>query len=378
MKFKRVIFWSHLVAGVTAGVIIFLLSLTGVLLMYERQIIALAESSFDVNPQPTQSRLSADALLESAENAKGSGVSLVFQNDPVAPVTIRKGRGDAWLMDPYTGAVIGEGAITTKAVFGWLTSFHRWFALKGGSRDTARALINAANLVFLFIVLSGLYLWLPRIWKWVFIQKNLLFTRSYPNAKARDYHWHHVFGIWALIPLFFIIITGAVFYYSWANNLVYATFGEQPPRGRGGPEPEFNINVDETRMISLQKALETAQAFDADWNRITLSSTAPVAKFSVDTGTGGQPTRITQLYVSRADGEILQTAGFSDSSPGRQARFYIRFLHTGEALGFIGQTVFGLASLAACFLVYTGLALAYRRLLQPVFRRKRAAVGLNI
>ena len=35
-------------------------------------------------------------------------------------------------------------------------------------------------------------------------------------------------------------------------------------------------------------------------------------------------------------------------------------------------TIALLASLAACFLVYTGFALAYRRLLKPLFRRTEA------
>jgi uncharacterized iron-regulated membrane protein len=40
----------------------------------------------------------------------------------------------------------------------------------------------------------------------------------------------------------------------------------------------------------------------------------------------------------------------------------MRALHTGEAFGFAGQTVAGLASLGGCFLVVTGLAMAWRRL----------------
>jgi uncharacterized iron-regulated membrane protein len=54
---------------------------------------------------------------------------------------------------------------------------------------------------------------------------------------------------------------------------------------------------------------------------------------------------------------------------GQKARTWFRFVHTGEQYGVIGQTIAGIASLAACFLVYTGLALAYRRLIRPVFRR---------
>ncbi len=50
----------------------------------------------------------------------------------------------------------------------------------------------------------------------------------------------------------------------------------------------------------------------------------------------------------------------------------MRFAHTGEEYGVVGQTIAGLASLAACFLVYTGFALAWRRLVWPLFRRAAA------
>ena len=40
MKLRTLIFWPHLVAGITAGVVILVMSVTGVLLTYERQLIA--------------------------------------------------------------------------------------------------------------------------------------------------------------------------------------------------------------------------------------------------------------------------------------------------------------------------------------------------
>jgi uncharacterized iron-regulated membrane protein len=60
-------------------------------------------------------------------------------------------------------------------------------------------------------------------------------------------------------------------------------------------------------------------------------------------------------------GEFLSRETFADLTPARQIRSWTRFLHTGEAVGWIGQAVAGLASLGGCFLVYTGFALAWRR-----------------
>jgi uncharacterized iron-regulated membrane protein len=48
----------------------------------------------------------------------------------------------------------------------------------------------------------------------------------------------------------------------------------------------------------------------------------------------------------------------------------VRFLHTGEVLGIAGQTIAGLVSLTSLFMVWTGLALAWRRLIVPLYRKK--------
>ena len=40
----KIIFWSHLLAGVIGGAVIFIMSATGVILMYERQLVEYAET----------------------------------------------------------------------------------------------------------------------------------------------------------------------------------------------------------------------------------------------------------------------------------------------------------------------------------------------
>ena len=45
------------------------------------------------------------------------------------------------------------------------------------------------------------------------------------------------------------------------------------------------------------------------------------------------------------------------SLPGRKARTWLRFAHTGEVYGLAGQTVAGLVTAGGAVLVWTGLAL---------------------
>ena len=61
-------------------------------------------------------------------------------------------------------------------------------------------------------------------------------------------------------------------------------------------------------------------------------------------------------------GRELRWEPFEAGTAGRRLRSILRFAHTGEVLGLAGQTVAGLVSLGAMVLVWTGLALSWRRL----------------
>jgi uncharacterized iron-regulated membrane protein len=50
MKLRTLIFWPHLIAGVVAGVVILIMSVTGVILTYERQLIAWSNGHLQSTP----------------------------------------------------------------------------------------------------------------------------------------------------------------------------------------------------------------------------------------------------------------------------------------------------------------------------------------
>ena len=66
MKIRTVFFWAHLIGGVTAGIVILIMSLTGALLTYERQLIEWSDRAFRVT-------LSADAQRLPVQAVDGSG-----------------------------------------------------------------------------------------------------------------------------------------------------------------------------------------------------------------------------------------------------------------------------------------------------------------
>jgi uncharacterized iron-regulated membrane protein len=102
----KIIFWSHLLAGVTAGTVIFIMSSTGVVLMYEPQLSELTEwSARWVTPAPEGKRLSFDELMARVRQAKPDArpAVIVVKSNPAASVAVNLGRENTLFVNPYNG-----------------------------------------------------------------------------------------------------------------------------------------------------------------------------------------------------------------------------------------------------------------------------------
>ncbi|HYH86089.1 MAG TPA: PepSY-associated TM helix domain-containing protein [Pyrinomonadaceae bacterium] len=380
-RFRKVIFWCHLLAGTTAGVVILVMSLTGVLLTYERQITAWADArGLRVAPHaPGAARLPLETLVAKAREGRSAAPSaLTLRADANAPVSVSFGREGVVFVNPYTGEMLGEGSRGVRAFFQTVTDWHRWLGASGESRAVGRAVTGACNLAFLFIVMSGFYLWWPRSWSWRAVRNVTWFRRGLPG-RARDFNWHNTVGFWSVLPLFVVVLSSVVISYTWAGNLVYRVVGETPPAPRTPPAQPPGGQGErkaELALDGLDALLTRSEHQVQGWQSISLQlpskADAPVT-FTIDRGDGGQPQKRAQLTLDRATGEVVRWEPFESYTAGRRLRSYMRFAHTGEVLGFFGQTVAGLASLGGTLLVYTGLALAWRRLRAWKARRTEGA-----
>ena len=401
---RTILFWTHLTAGVLAGALIVVMSVTGVALTYQRQMTHWADMrALAPVTDGASAFLGTDSLVAMATAAKGSApTGITRQADPTSPVMAAFGREGVLFLDPSSGRVLGTGAKGTRDFFGFMEQLHRWLAGTGSNRTLFKSANDAANLLFLLIVMSGMVLWLPKTLTWVRVRAVLWF-RGGLSGKARDFNWHNVLGIWSAIPLIAIIASGTVISYPWASDLVFTLSGEAPPRGGpgggppgagpqgGGPagagSPQAGAagagamargarsttdSAAPAPTTTLDAAIDAALPMMADYATVSVQLPKPGAKtinVSLDRGTGGQPQHRATVQVSTATGRIAKYEPFDSLTAGRQARGVLRFLHTGEVLGIVGQTIAGLASLASVVLVVTGIALALRRASRALARR---------
>jgi uncharacterized iron-regulated membrane protein len=372
--FRKILFWLHLTAGVIAGIVIFIMSVTGALLSFEKNIAEYFERDMRYVSAPGENtpKLSVTEILtkvrEAKPEAKPSGISL--PNEPNAAWQVALGREGTIYVNPYTGAITGDGAKGVRGFFRTVTDLHRWIALSGDGRAIGRAITGACNLAFLFLAISGIYIWFPRRLSWKHY-KAALTLRWKVKGKARDFNWHTVLGFWTSIVLIILTVTGAVISYQWAGNLLYTLTGnELPPQQQNANRPEEQATP--PLPENLNQLWVRAEAQSPSWKSLSLR--LPVTKdavFTVDEGIYWNKFGRSTLTLNAGNAEVAKWETYGEQNSARQLRSWFRFTHTGESAGFIGQFIGFLACIGGAVLVWTGIALSLRRLSGWIAKRKR-------
>ena len=387
---RRVLFWSHLAVGVATGLVILVLSATGVALTYEHQLLEWAALRGAATAAAAEGpALPIDTLVARVEaSAPGRQVAgLTVRSEPGAPVTLSLKSRQSLYVDPATGAVIGSDS-TARAAMTQIVRVHRSLATGEGVRDALGASITgAANLAFFFLLLTGAYLWWPRRWSpQAFRAVIVPVWRA--RGKVRDWNWHHAAAFWTAPALFVVVLSGVFISYRWPTAALEAATGgaEARPEGRAdGGRAEGGRTEggrERRKQEGAQRApfgpmLAQATAGVPGWRiaqvRPGREAGAPVTVMVTTGDALLRPDRRTQFTFDAASGEPGRRRAYADTPPAQRVRAWMRGLHTGEALGFWGQTFAGLASLAGVVLVWTGLSLSLRRLRGWLARDARSA-----
>lgn len=392
---RKIVFRLHLSVAAAIGAVVLMLAATGVILSLEGTVTGLAERRHFVAVAET-APLPPTALVQAAEAwgaARGTpltATSLRYRPHPRAPVRVDAGRELHVYVDPYRGEVLGHGPGALERFFTFVHDLHRWFAVPSGSVRRARAITGAVNVAFLFLLVTGPFLWLPSRFTKRALANVLLFQRGARGA-WRDLNWHQVIGIWTVVPLAVIAVTGAVTSYPAVADRVYPVVGQVVSGGRwggevgvggvwGGEPGELQagnvgaqpgeVQADVGRgatadSADLEAVLRVAGGWVPNWRSLALMLPRPRAEqvsVEIRGGGTGQPQKTGTLTLDAATGSPLAWETFADEPAGRRAQEFLRYAHTGEYWGVTGRLIAALCSLAATLMVWTGLALALRRL----------------
>ena len=234
---------------------------------------------------------------------------------------------------------------------------------------------GASNLVFLFLVLSGFYLWWPRqcagrrlVSGWIERPRARFQLAQRDRTVERAGAVHCRAGRSGdLVPvgqqpgLRIDRQPGPSHQRRQKGGGAGKKGGPRAPRPQGG---EGNRPDGGRDLEAVDRLWPVAEQRVPGWRSISL--VVPVSEraslvFTIDRGDGGQPQKRSTLSVDQRTGEAREWTTFADGSSGQRLRSWLRFTHTGEYYGIIGQTVAGVASAGGAVLVWTGIAMALAR-----------------
>ena len=235
---KAIWFQTHWLLGITAGIVLAVVGVTGGMLSFEDEILrALNPGVITVEARPG-GPLPPAALLDKirAEVPERTITALTVHTDPeraarvtLAPLPGGAGgpRGEMRYVDPYDGRLLG--AVRGQDFFRLTMQIHRWLA----AGDIGKHIVGASTIALIVLSLSGLYLRWPRRplqWRsWFHLDLN---------RRGRSFLWelHSVIGTWVLPFYLLASLTGLYWSYEWYRNALFDITGTPRP-AQQGPRP---------------------------------------------------------------------------------------------------------------------------------------------
>jgi uncharacterized iron-regulated membrane protein len=206
---RKALFQVHLWSGLILAIYVFVMCVSGTVLIYRRELAKVfsAEPLVAAGPGP---RLLPDELKQAAMRAHpGYEVNRVFESrNPNRPVEIwleRGGKKSERLFNPYSGADLGNSLQVGFRIVLWLVDLHDNL-LAGRTGHLVNAVGGACVML---MCVSGIIIWWPGIEKW----RRSLTIDWKANFKSLNWSLHSALGFWSFLFIFMWGISGI--YLSW-------------------------------------------------------------------------------------------------------------------------------------------------------------------
>ena len=367
IRLRSTLSWLHRWLGLVSGILVFLISISGAVYVFEKEIFqAVHRDLLRVEPG-TGERKPLSELLPVAQAALGEERKIgwfVARTDPGASWSFRsRATNDSALtyfgelehdlevyVDPWTGRVLG--VLDRRLEFFQLVKMFHWSLLL--RTEIGQPIVGTAVAVFVVLLLSGLWLWRPRTWAQA---KAKLVPRFSGPLANRLWSWHAALGAWTFPVALVIALTGLVWAFETVMIVVYVVASlsvTQPDRSRPDSGPPNGSARELVFDSVLRKSLERHPTATSVWFFPPRQDTgrAPLNTYVRFSET---------VYWNSADeswdrfsGALLKSRNFRDGNRGERLVAMNYDIHVGSVLGLPGKILAFLASLVCASLPVTG------------------------
>lgn len=231
--FRIVVEKLHLWLGLGAGIIVLIISITGCLFVFQKEINDYYyRKQLFVTPQQ-QAPLPISELKKTAEAVLGPA-------KPVLNITTYTAPDQAWefmtykgndtaltyfggveyyesvMINPYSGKV--TGIIDYKHNFFSIVKSIHWSLLLNDAYG--QPIVGWSVVIFVIMLITGLIMWWPKKWNKSTRDKSFKIKWK-AGFKRVNYDLHNVLGFYAMIIALVVALTGMVWAFTWFEATVY-------------------------------------------------------------------------------------------------------------------------------------------------------------
>ncbi|MBE6307191.1 MAG: PepSY domain-containing protein [Bacteroidales bacterium] len=374
---KKLFHQLHLWLSIPLGIVITIICFSGAMLVFEKEITECVQHDIYFVKEVKNTPLPIDSLMSKVTPTLNEGVSITgvaVSSDPERcyKVNLSKPRRAAIYVDQYTGEV--KGSSSRLPFFNTMFRLHRWLLdSKDGDNDIfwGKKIVGISTLLFVVILITGVILWWPKSKKaW----KNLFTIHLREGWKRFLYDLHVVGGMYAIVFLLAMALTGLTWSYPWYRNAFYSLFGVEQSvqkadtegKKETNREGKANKNHTDVKKISepqspylhWQDVYEFVAQENSDYKQITISNGSANVSFN---RIGNQ--RASDNYkFDNQTGRITQHTYYSDSNKRSKLRGWIYSVHVGNWGGMVTRILAFMAALLGATLPLTGYYLWIKRL----------------
>lgn len=376
----------HLWLSVPFGILITLICFSGAALVFEKEVMELCHRELyfvkkvEAAPLPME-QLMTKVAATLPDSVSVTGVNISSDPERAYQVTLSKPRRASMYVDQYTGEITGK--YERAPFFNFMFRMHRWLLdsmKQDGGIFWGKMIVGTSTLMFVFVLISGVVVWWPRTRKAL---KNSLKIVANKGWRRFWYDLHVAGGMYALVFLLAMALTGLTWSFQWYRTGFYKTFGVevQPSMGHGNAaanatakggkrdgKPEGREGRGAHRYspyTNWQQVYEQLAEANADYKQISVSdgsASVAVPRFGNQRGTD-------RYKFNPRNGEITETTLYKDLDNSGKIRGWIYSVHVGSWGGMLTRILTFVAALIGASLPLTGYYLWIRK------KIKRRPVG---
>jgi uncharacterized iron-regulated membrane protein len=364
---RKVIFYLHLVLGLSIGLLVSITCLTGSLIVYKPEIESLMLVGVShVMPTADRATVSLQSAYEAVKQSKPACkiVQAYLHAEPDLAWSFDlnckpQGRVVVYV-DKYRGNITGEDHFQGKWTQ-WIYDLHVRL-LSGTTGETVNGI---GALLLLVLASAGLVVWWPGIKNW---RSGFRFEWR-ARWRRKNYDLHRLTGFYASLLLMFLALTGAYFAFPKTYEAIVAWAAHKPsvllaPRTGIGTSHHISLDaiyatavqampVGETTLFTFPQQKDAAYSLRRllpdDWRR-----------------TGDN-----LVYIDQYTGQVIRITYHRELPwPIRLTRD-IYPLHFGTFGGDFTRILWIVIGLAPAILYVTGLLMWWNRSILPALRRRR-------